>query len=154
MFASLVSSTPIAAFRSSIEHLSSSLPSPPPPSLSPFLFPIPLSMVSRFVKNDRDTRQTSPPFFPSTPSLPLLCLLTFPIKVQIERVGGKEEEEGRKKKEGRKENKGNLAGKHEVEVEKEGEGGGTLRRAISCSFLPSLAPPLHEIAHALLFLDG
>ena len=93
-------------------------------SLSLFLslLPIPLSMVSRFVKNDRDTRQrgeTSPPLFFSLPLL-LLCLLTFPIKVQIER--GKEEEEEEEEKEGKKieeiSRRVYLAGKHEVEVKR------------------------------------
>lgn len=120
-------------------------------SLSLSLLPIPLSMVSRFVKNDRDTRQrgeTSPPLF-FLPSL-LLCLLTFPIKVQIERgkeEGGEEEKEGKKIKEISR--RVYLAGKHEVEVKrKRGEN----VKASNLVLVPS-HPPLLEIAHALLFLD-
>lgn len=93
-------------------------------------------------------RETSPPLF-FLPSL-LLCLLTFPIKVQIERgkeEGGEEEKEGKKIKEISR--RVYLAGKHEVEVKrKRGEN----VKASNLVLVPS-HPPLLEIAHALLFLD-
>lgn len=165
MFASLVSSTPIAAFRSSIEHLSSSLSPPPLPSLSlslPPLFPIPLSMVSRFVKNDRDTRQTSPPFFFLPPFLPLsLSPLFANFSDQSADRACRRQRRGRGGREGRKKKEG----KKIKEISRENTRWKSKRRGregrnvkagnlVLVPSLPPSLPPLLEIAHALLFLDG